>query len=63
MKRYARQIALFAGTAACVAVLTAFLAHDAFGGSSRIIRRDALQGATFLGLALVSGVLLPKDRR
>ncbi len=53
---------MFAGTAACVAVLTAFLAHDALGGSTRTIRRDALEGATFLGLALISGVLLPKDR-
>lgn len=62
MKRYAKQIAMFAGTAACVAMLTAFLVHDALGGSTGTIRRDALEGATFLGLALISGALLPKDR-
>lgn len=54
---------MFAATALCCAVFVGFLAHDAFGISDHLIRRDALEGATFLGLALVCGVLLPQDRR
>ncbi|MBR1220032.1 hypothetical protein JQ557_18655 [Bradyrhizobium sp. U87765 SZCCT0131] len=54
---------MFAATALCCAVFVGFLAHDAFGISDHLIRRDALEGAMFLGLALVCGVLLPQDRR
>ncbi|MEW6639866.1 MAG: hypothetical protein AB1586_05110 [Pseudomonadota bacterium] len=54
---------MFVATALCCAVCLGFLAHDAFGFSDHVIRRDALEGATFLGLALACGVLLPKGRR
>jgi hypothetical protein len=46
-----------------MAVLAGFLAHDTFGLSSRLIRRDALEGATFIGVALASGSIRQKDRR
>lgn len=54
---------MFVATALCCAVFLGFLAHDAFGFSDHLIRRDALEGATFLGLALAGGALLPRRER
>lgn len=62
MTRSPADVLIFAATATCIALGLAYLAHDAFGFPGHIIRRDALEGATFIGLALVSGVLLPRDR-
>ncbi|MGO4715674.1 hypothetical protein [Bradyrhizobium sp. 2TAF24] len=58
----ALHLTMFAATALCCAVVLGFLAHDGLGFSDQVIRRDALEGATFVSLALLCGVLLPRRR-